>query len=138
MNINVTVNTTAFLANFKKGEKLIKAAAERALTAAVIELKERVEERTPVGNPALWNWPAPKNYIPGKLKASWDVNFGTIGMTRVRLRANGVIATISNDQPYAQRVEYGWSSQAPQGMLRISLLELPSILRKQAALYRVR
>lgn len=32
--------------------------------------------------------------------------------------------------PYIRRLEYGWSKQAPQGMVRISVAEWPDIVRK--------
>lgn len=90
--------------------------------AAAKELKHRIEERTPVGNPALWKYPAPAGYTPGTLKASWEFKNGV----------NGEFI-ISNDQPYADRVEHGWSTQAPTGMLRISLLEWNSIVQTMKA-----
>ena len=57
--------------------------------------------RTPVGNPALWkNKKAPKNYRPGNARRSTE------------LRNNNIEA----NYPYAQRLEEGWSKQAPKGM----------------------
>jgi hypothetical protein len=83
----------------------------------------RVVKRTPVGNPALWNYPAPSNYNPGTLKSSWEIDWD---------RRAGKIksAEVHNDQPYAIRVENGWSTQAPYGMMRITFRELDIITRK--------
>lgn len=36
---------------------------------------------------------------------------------------------ISNNLPYAVRLEYGWSKQAPSGMVRVTLLELGAIVQ---------
>lgn len=93
-------------------------ASERTLHQACQILFENIVKRTPVGNPALWNWPAHKDYIPGTLKASWEIII------------NGLDVTIQNLQPYAYRVETGYSTQAPAGMMRISLIEFQSILNE--------
>lgn len=79
-------------------------------------LQNKIMEYTPVGNPTLWKYKAPKNYHPGTLKNSWNLEFKT------------KIAEISNKQPYALRVEYGWSSQAPNGMMRRAIAEFPTLL----------
>lgn len=79
---------------------------------------ERVKQRTPVGNPSLWRYPAKKGYNPGTLKRSW------------MLEQRRKTATVSNTQPYAVRVEFGWSSQAPRGMMRLTTKELPELIKK--------
>lgn len=90
------------------------------------EFEKRVVERTPVGNPSAWQKPPSKPYIPGNLKRSWklDKHFGLNGITK---------AVVSNDAEYAARVEYGWSKQAPHGMMRLTLLEIHDIIRDVAA-----
>jgi hypothetical protein len=96
----------------------------KILLEATKEFLRRVQERTPVGNPGLWKYPAPKNYRPGTLKASWSVSYSPI-------TTSGVYATISNNEPYAYRVEFGWSTQAPNGMLRVTILEWPDIVKQK-------
>lgn len=110
---------TEWKTQFDRNVKATIGNANSTQKEAVAELLHRIEERTPVGNPALWKWPAPAGYTPGTLKASWGVE--QKGITEY---------TITNNQPYAERVETGWSSQAPAGMLRISLLEWSSIIDK--------
>ncbi len=63
-------------------------------------------------------------YKPGTLRASWT--------TALEERSGIPIATVFNSEPYAERVEFGWSSQAPQGMLRITIKEWQSIVAKSA------
>lgn len=87
---------------------------------AAYDLKETVEKRTPVGKPELWNYPASPYYVPGTLQDSW------------MLIIEDKIIQLINEVPYAQRVEKGWSTQAPVGMLRVSLLEWPQIVQKAA------
>jgi len=90
------------------------------------KLYDNIVERTPVGNPALWNWPAHAGYVPGTLKASWTIT-----------NADNEV-TIQNLQPYALRVETGsHSTQAPYGMMRISLKEFGNILDEVRRKYNV-
>ncbi len=99
---------------------------DKIQVAAAKELLIRIEKRTPIGKPELWNYPAPAGYKPGTLRASWVIEQeGSKG---------GVRITISNDQPYAERVETGrWSTQAPEGMMRISCMEWSLIIDTVAA-----
>jgi hypothetical protein len=72
-----------------------------------IELKERVEQRTPVGE-------------TGRLRRGW-------GFT---LRKTSL--DVYNTVEYAEYVEYGTPHMAPRGMLRATLLELPQIVEVAA------
>lgn len=154
MKINSTVNTAEFLKKFKDAQQLIITASEKTINATLQEMYERIVSRTPVGNPALWKWPAPRNYNPGTLKASWQISFGgmreestgrfvstdsVINGHGISLQVRGGQSTVNiyNTQPYAWRVETGWSTQAPQGMLRITVAEYTSILNQQASKYRI-
>ncbi|VEB42983.1 Uncharacterised protein [Chromobacterium violaceum] len=38
----------------------------------------------------------------------------------------GVNAWLVNPMPYAVKLEYGWSKQAPAGMVRLTLAEISS------------
>lgn len=132
-------------------------ACEKTINSTVREMVERIIERTPLGDPSLWHYPAPKNYKPGTLKASWEINtnnsardFKTGRYKRMLQSTSGAsiaqqwqgiklninttpTITIVNRQPYAWRVEYGsWSTQAPQGMMRITIQEYKTILESYA------
>jgi hypothetical protein len=37
---------------------------------------------------------------------------------------------LSNNLPYAQRLEYGWSKQAPSGMVRVNIARFQSAINK--------
>lgn len=76
----------------------------------------------------------------GNFRASWNVSEGKA--TYVRISSGSVYATlpppkikivatnsfpvfyITNGQPYAQALEYGWSNQAPLGIIRVTLASL--------------
>lgn len=40
--------------------------------------------------------------------------------------------TMTNNLPYAQRLEYGWSQQAPQGMVRINVSRFQQLINEEA------
>lgn len=42
---------------------------------------------------------------------------------------NGGVMWITNNQSYAQRLEYGWSKQAPQGMVRRNVARFNEIAK---------
>ncbi len=41
--------------------------------------------------------------------------------------------TLANNLPYAQRLEYGWSKQAPTGMVRVNVLRFQQLIDEEAA-----
>ncbi|MGL5904192.1 MAG: hypothetical protein ACRCZO_16035 [Cetobacterium sp.] len=41
--------------------------------------------------------------------------------------------TLTNNLPYAQRLEYGWSKQAPVGMVRVNVARFNTLLNEEAA-----
>lgn len=107
-----------------------------------LDMFGKVVMATPVGNPILWETPrAPAGYVGGRLRGNWQASRNTpIKTTTSRIDASGEetiksISTtvekatgddsifISNNLPYAVRVEYGHSKkQRPQGMVRVTLL----------------
>ena len=75
---------------------------EGQFTALVGETFEQIQRRTPVDT--------------GNARSGWTIE---------RLEGNGeTVWKITNSVGYAVYLEYGWSKQAPAGMLRVSLLEL--------------
>jgi hypothetical protein len=88
----------------------------------------------------------------GRFRANWNIGIGSVDSNTSdatdisgsgaiskavaelnSFKVNGQIIYITNSLPYAYRLEYeGWSSQSPQGMVRITLAELSGILRQAA------
>jgi|JI10StandDraft_1071094.scaffolds.fasta_scaffold61865_6 hypothetical protein len=74
----------------------------------------------------------------GRFRANWNVTYGAPDLTTTEsnnqaravqqaqqaltLPVGGVVS-MSNGLPYARRLEYGYSRQAPYGMVRYSVLE---------------
>lgn len=42
----------------------------------------------------------------------------------------GDVVYLTNSLPYAQRLEHGWSKQAPRGMVRLSAIEFKRFVRQ--------
>lgn len=75
----------------------------------------------------------------GRFRANWNVSYGTPdysvtqsvdknrGLTEASKALTlpiGGVQYISNGLPYARPLEYGWSKQAPAGMVRLSVIEV--------------
>ena len=91
-----------------------------------------------------------RGYVGGRFKNNWQVGLGVINTAiedapdasgggslrraEVVLRdVNlGVVIFVSNQLPYAKRLEYGWSKQAPGGVVRLSLQSTGQALKKTA------
>jgi hypothetical protein len=101
-----------------------------------------------VGNPSLWKNGAPPGYVGGRFKNNWQTNLGAIDFrdnappnangTGSRDRARDVLRSfraghtifMTNSLPYAQRIETGWSSQAPRGVVRLTVIAYANALRQ--------
>ncbi len=121
--------------------------AEEVVRKVAIELQNGMIEKSPVGNPDLWKGKAPPGYVGGQFRANWQCGVGSInsvvsdpvgtdsiGKTRVKLEAwkPGQTIYLTNSLPYANRLEYGYSGQAPAGMVRLSVQEYGQYLKKAA------
>lgn len=124
MNIDVKFDINNWGDQFDGQVKITVDSLEDTLYQAALEFLKIVKERTPIRNVALWKKkPSRRRQFetPGALRDSWEIE----------RRVEEII--IQNLRPYAWRVEHGWSyKQAPQGMLRITLIEFPDILNRIA------
>lgn len=111
-----------------------------------LDLLTRIVQRNPVGNPDLWQNPdgAPPGYVGGRSRANWQVAVGPAApdaevnskADEGTIIAEGIAAMnaarpfetiwVYNNVPYIVRLEFGWSSQAPEGMVRLSVAEVES------------
>jgi len=85
----------------------------------------------------------------GRFRASWLSAYGApdtsdseafdksgstaIGKLKAKLNLldTGQFFYFTNSQPYAERLEYGWSQQAPGGMVRLSVASWQSIVEDE-------
>ena len=116
----------------------------------VIDMGTSLVLRTPVGNPSLWQSAPPPGYAGGRARANWQYGTGempagaldaidTHGNSTINKIIGGVqsskpasIHWIANNLPYIKRLEEGWSSQAPQGMLRLTVMEFEQTVKSAA------
>lgn len=123
--------------------------AEKVVKKVVLDLGKKVVERSPVGDASYWKNPPPKGYVGGRFRANWQhgttmpsgdlqaidpsggVSLSRIESSLTASQAFGVHYLVNN-LPYAQRLENGWSRQAPQGMVGLTVVEFEAVVRDAA------
>lgn len=113
-------------------KKKVLGVLEAAVKKTALSVDRELVLETPVGNPDLWQSPAPPGYSGGRARANW---FASINIPRSdttestdRDSSNTVQAVlgeynlgdtifITNNLPYIQRLNDGWSTQAPAGFV---------------------
>ena len=117
----------------------------------VIDMGTSLVLRTPVGNPSLWQSAPPPGYVGGRARANWQYGTGempagaldaidTHGNSTINKIIGGIQASkpasihwIANNLPYIKRLEEGWSKQqAPEGMLRLTVMEFEQTVKSAA------
>jgi hypothetical protein len=102
-----------------------------------LDLFTRIIIKSPVDTGRFkGNWQVSINSIPsGTLNvldkdgsATLSRVQGTVGQVKA-----GDLITLVNNLPYAVRLEYGWSTQAPAGMVRLTIQEYSGVVTKAAA-----
>ncbi len=91
---------------------------------------------------------AGRGYVGGRFRANWNASYMVPNLTttestdktrgaeeaqRSETFPVGGIIYLSNGLPYAERLEFGWSKQAPAGMIRRSVQEFDGYMRKALA-----
>ena len=124
---------------------------DKLVRAVNLDLVRQVTKKTPVGNPSLWKSKPPKGYTGGQAKGNWFATNGNPSsqidnsvraknsskpvnraMSAINASA-GQVFYIVNNLPYIRRLEYeGWSGQAPQGMVRVTVSEFNRRLERAA------
>jgi hypothetical protein len=130
----------------------------------VMEIGNRVVYRSPVGDATKWDAAFIKSatnlgwigagYAGGRFRANWQYGFNSIpsgdlpdidasgAVSNGRIE-DGVFASpvagvhyITNNLPYAQRLEDGYSKQAPSGMVGLVMMEAPAIIDEIASKFK--
>lgn len=134
----------------KESEAAIKATQETVKVAA-IELFSGVITSSPVGNPSLWKNPnsVPEGYVGGSFRSNWyltqytpsvkydkDKNqkesFLISELTKKISTKYSEQWTLTNNAPYAERIENGWSSQAEAGVIAPNVSRVNELIPKIA------
>lgn len=117
-----------------------------------IDMLASVVDGSPVGDPDLWKSKPPEGYVGGRFRANWQVGIGrpaageidavddsgsatkAAGMNVVMQFGEGDSAIfITNNLPYAIPLEYGHSTQAPGGMVRVTVAKFQGFVEQAAA-----
>lgn len=121
---------------------------DRLVRKVAIDVLKSVVYKSPVGDAALWQSPPPSGYVGGRFRANWQLgvntkpsgelsaidpsggNTITAGVTNIpNTNAAGSVYYITNNLPYAQRLEDGWSRlQAPTGIVSLTVAEFNGIV----------
>ena len=146
MSFGDDVNRFAQDAN-RSVERTIRGAELRLFTAVIMD--------TPVGNPDLWQSPAPEGYVGGRLRGNWQTSTAapatgtseepdpsgaeTLSAVQAFISAlqGGQVTFLSNNLPYAVPVEYGHSTQAPEGMVRKNIARFQRLIDAEAKEHQV-
>jgi len=112
----------------------------------VIDVAAEVIKRSPVGDASYWVSPPPAGYVGGRFRGNWDYGVntapvneystidpsGSVSSDRVKsklgVKTAGKVHWIVNNLPYAERIENGWSRQAPQGVIGLTVIKFQSIV----------
>lgn len=133
-----SLDLSRFVAKAKGNARLV-------VRKVVLDVGTGIIEKTPVGDPDTWapSTVVPAGYVGGRARGSWqyakgapaDGNPETIdpsGGASINRVAAGVTSGdplaethfITSNIPYMRPLEYeGWSKQAPEGMVRLTIEE---------------
>lgn len=105
-----------------------------AVRKIALDVFERIILKSPVDTGRFrGNWQVQIGSIPtGTLEI--DDKSGQVTLAKAQAEVLGVKAGdtiyLINNLPYARRLEYGWSNQAPEGMVRTTVAEYQPIVDK--------
>ena len=124
--------------------------ADLVTRKVVLDIGRSLVEKTPVGNPDLWQNPdnKPEGYVGGHARANWSHSIGALVnqefkeidatggasinriISSVPVKAAGEVHYIQNSLPYMQALEDGHSTQAPNGMVALTETEFQDYVQK--------
>ena len=123
-----------FRANFKKLLARSNAKMDTVVKKATFEIGRSLVMRSPVDT--------------GRFRSNWMPGIGAVNSSIVDDKSADATQRISaglaewdtreavfyicNSLPYARRLEYGWSQQAPQGMVRLTVANFKEHIRAAA------
>ena len=140
----------SFALDIQKFAQKCGANADLVTRKVVLDIGRSLVEKTPVGNPDLWQNPdnKPDGYVGGHARANWSHSIGALVnqefkeidatggasidriVGSVPVKAAGKVHYIQNSLPYMQALEDGHSTQAPAGMVAITQTEFQDYIQK--------
>jgi hypothetical protein len=141
----------SFVLDLQKFAEKTAEKADLAVGRSVIGVHKELDERSPVGDAVYWQHPAPKGYIGGHFRGNWQLGVGMIPageipgadptgaeatgriLAAMPEKASGNVFYLWNNAPYGRRIEEGWSRQAPQGLVGLTVIRWQAIVDEAAA-----
>lgn len=136
-----------FALDLQKFAEKAGARADACVGELVANVAAAVDERSPVGDAKYWKNPPPKGYVGGRFRANWNLGIGAPDLSttaaadisakggapariiaQIPEQASGKVYFLSNSLPYAQRLEDGWSRQAPEGIVSRTAIEFQKMV----------
>jgi len=128
--------TLSFALQVAEFAKLVKAREDAVLRWVAEDILIGVVRLSPVDTGLFrGNWQIGINSMPSGTVATVDKGGGSTiaaGESELKRAKAGDAVHIVNNLPYAQRLEYGWSQQAPNGMMRITVARFEAMVAKAA------
>lgn len=140
----------SFALDLSKFAEKTKGKADMIVRKIVLDVGTALVMKSPVGDADYWIRPAPPGYVGGRYRANWQYGFGhyNVGTTedvdpsggqtinaivgKVKPGAAGHVHYLTNSLPYGPRLEDGHSRQAPNGMVKLTVLEFNPIVEAAA------
>ena len=118
-----------FALDLSKAIEKAKDKAELATRKITLELFSNVILKSPVDTGrfrANWNCSigSPDKSTSAETDKSGAGSIGRVRSEVTKYTLDGRSIFLANSLPYAERLENGWSDQAPQGMVRLSIVEI--------------
>lgn len=131
----------AFRAKFAEFVDKTKLNRDMVVQKVAMDMLSSLVMKSPVGNPDLWKSAPPPGYVGGRFRANWHVTESTPdewttdtidqsggatiadGTQKILQFKIGGTLLLINNLPYGPVLEVGHSSQAPVGMVRITVAE---------------
>ena len=139
----------SFKDEFRKEREAHIRAAQEVVRLAAIEMVNFVITYSPVGNSDLWKTkykPSPEKYTPGRFRSNWFLTKSRASVkqsdeilkpgviiqsySRRILREYSEKWILTNNMPYAKRLDNGWSTQAPNGITEPAALHVNSKIKQ--------
>ena len=124
----------SFTLHMDKITKKAGAQADNLVKKIAIDVMSSVVNKSPVDTGRFrGNWQLGVGAVDGDTSSANDKSgTGAIAKASLELTSfkSGTTIYISNSLPYAQRLENGYSNQAPQGMVRLTVIEFKRNIRK--------
>ena len=126
----------SFTLHLKKITEKAGAQADNVAKKIILDVFSSVTLKSPVDTGRFrGNWQLQSGFVDAKTDSQEDKT-GQLAIAAANIKIKGysskLITYISNSLPYAQRLENGYSDQAPQGMVRLTVIEFRRTIRKAA------